>query len=155
MSARRPVQPAASAVVAAAALLLLLAPSASQAQTNSEKKEVTIVARVCPSYDSIRGNRARNNIMESLKELGPDTLYGPGEALTADKEAAPPQDACQPITSWRFTLGTGYQSKAVVAPGAHSRRSRTRSAPRSSRRTRPLFSTIRASSSATRRSRAP
>jgi hypothetical protein len=116
MSARRPVQRAARAVVAAAALLLLLAPSASHAQTNGEKMEVTIVARVCPSYDSIRGNRARNNIMESLKDLGPDTLYGPGEALTAAKEAADPQNACEPITNWRFTLGTGYQSKAVVGP---------------------------------------
>jgi hypothetical protein len=54
--------------------------------------------------------------MESLKDLGPDTLYTSGEAITAQKEAEFPQSQCTPITDWRFTLGRGYQSKAVIGP---------------------------------------
>jgi uncharacterized repeat protein (TIGR01451 family) len=103
------------AMAATAATLVLAAPgpSASAAET---AKLVTIAARSCPSYDVIRGNRARNNIMESLKDLGPDTNYQSGEAITAEKEDADPQDACSPITGWRFTLGKGYQTRAVVGP---------------------------------------
>ncbi len=97
------------------ALLLVLAlPSPAPAAIRESTKLVTVVARECPSYDSIFANRARNNIQESLKDLGPDTEYSAGEALTAEKEARPPQDACAPITNWRFTLGTGYQSRAVT-----------------------------------------
>jgi hypothetical protein len=103
------------AFVAVAGVLLVAAPGAS-AQTPQTTKLVTIAARECPSYVVIRGNRARNNIMESLKDLGPDTNYVAGEALTVEKEDAPPQNACKPITGWKFTLGTGYQSRAVTGP---------------------------------------
>jgi hypothetical protein len=99
---------------AVAGALLFAAPSAS-AQGQSTKL-VTIAARECPSYTVIRGNRARNNIMESLKDLGPDTNYVDGEALTVAKEDAPPQNACKPLPDWRFTLGKGYQTRAVSGP---------------------------------------
>ena len=39
---------------------------------------VTIAARQCPTYEDITANRARNNIQESLKDLGPDTPYAAG-----------------------------------------------------------------------------
>ena len=36
---------------------------------------VTMAARVCPTYTDVFANRARNNIMESLQDLGPDSPY--------------------------------------------------------------------------------
>jgi hypothetical protein len=117
MSARRPVQCAARAMALVVAVLVLLVPSVAQAkQIETGKLQVTIAARECPSYDVIFANRARNNIQESLKDLGPNTLYEAGEALTNEKETEPPQDACKPITDWQFTLGTGIESRAVVGP---------------------------------------
>jgi uncharacterized repeat protein (TIGR01451 family) len=115
VSCHRPVQWAARAILLVLALLIVVAPA--QAGTiKTDTKLVTIAARSCPEYTDIFANRARNNIMESLKDLGPDTNYGEGEALTNEKETAPPQDACEPITNWRFTLGKGYQSRAVSGP---------------------------------------
>jgi hypothetical protein len=105
------------AVASAVAALVLAAPGAASARTiRTDTKLVTIAARSCTDYTSIFANRARNNIMESLKDLGPDTAYAAGEALTNEKETNPPQDACDPIADWRFTLGTGYQSRAVTGP---------------------------------------
>jgi hypothetical protein len=77
---------------------------------------VTYVARSCPSYDAIYANRARNDIQESLKDLGPDSPYPSDKPFLVepDIESMPPQDRCSPIPDWQFTLGTGYQSRAVV-----------------------------------------
>ena len=97
-------------------MVLVAAPSAADAQIRTNEKLVTIAARECPTYESIRANRARNNIQESLKDLGPDTNYAAGEPLTAEREALPPQSACTPITNWRFTLGENYKSRAVTGP---------------------------------------
>ncbi len=102
-----------AALIVVAGALLCVGPTTS---ARADTKLVTIAARSCPAYTDIRGNRARNNIMESLKDLGPDTNYAAGEALTVEKENAPPQNACTPITGWKFTLGTGYQSRAVTGP---------------------------------------
>ncbi len=78
---------------------------------------VTFVARSCPAYTDIFANRARNNILESLKDLGPDTQYGDsGRLVNPTDEELPPQDVCTPITGWEFTLGHGYESRAVTGP---------------------------------------
>ena len=66
---------------------------------------VTIVARQCPEYTDITANRARNDIQESLKDLGPDTPYTAGEPIDPDIEADS-QPNCTPLPNWRFTLGT-------------------------------------------------
>ena len=43
---------------------------------------VTFVARSCPSYSDVFANRARNDIQESLVDLGPDSPYNSnGESL--------------------------------------------------------------------------
>ena len=76
---------------------------------------VTFVARACPSYADIFANRARNDILESLMDLGPDTQYGTsGRMINPVDEAKPPQNLCTPLVGWQFTLGTGYQSHAVT-----------------------------------------
>jgi hypothetical protein len=71
---------------------------------------VTIAARVCPTYEDITANRARNNIQESLRDLGPDTPYTDGQVVDADVEQAV-QPNCTPLPNWTFTLGN------AIAPG--------------------------------------
>ncbi len=101
--------------VAVTSLLLLCAGQASAA--NSGGYLVTYVARDCPSFADIFANRARNDIMESLVDLGPNTQYTSGDFLVNPfSEALPPQTVCKPISNWRFTLGTGYESRAVSGP---------------------------------------
>jgi uncharacterized repeat protein (TIGR01451 family) len=70
---------------------------------------------VCDRYTDVTANRARNDVQESLEDLGPDTLYSAGEAVSAEKEAAG-QPACRPLTNWRFTLGPNYETRAVIGP---------------------------------------
>ncbi len=80
---------------------------------------VTFVARWCPAYTDIYANRQRNDIVESLKDLGPDTQYDESGVLVNPLyEDLPPQTNCHPIPSsfaagWNFTLGSGYESRAV------------------------------------------
>jgi uncharacterized repeat protein (TIGR01451 family) len=74
-----------------------------------------LVARECPTYQDIRANLARNNIMESLQDLGGDTLYTSGEPINPIKESEG-QPNCKPITGWQFTLGSGIQEKASKGP---------------------------------------
>jgi uncharacterized repeat protein (TIGR01451 family) len=76
---------------------------------------VTIAARQCPSYDAIRANRARNNIQESLRDLGADTPYAAGQQISPAIEDAT-QPTCTPITGWRFTLGKGIAASPVIGP---------------------------------------
>ena len=51
-------------------------PARAQDVQGGQQRYVTIAARSCPAYTDITANRARNNIMESLKDLGADTPYG-------------------------------------------------------------------------------
>jgi uncharacterized repeat protein (TIGR01451 family) len=74
-----------------------------------------VAARECPTYTDIRANLARNNIMESLQDLGGDTLYQSGEPINPIKEVEG-QPNCKPITGWQFTLGSGIQEKASKGP---------------------------------------
>ena len=78
---------------------------------------VTFAARSCPTYSDVDANKARNDIQESLDDLGPDSPYNASGGLVdpAVEEAAP-QDACSPLPNWTFTLGHGYQSLAVSGP---------------------------------------
>ena len=100
----------------AASLAAVLAPSARAQNVQGEQQRyVTIAARSCPTYADITANRARNNIMESLQNLGADTPYGVnGVPLLVDPVIeASVQPNCTPIANWQFTLGTGIESRAV------------------------------------------
>jgi hypothetical protein len=78
---------------------------------------VTYVVRSCTSYEAILANKARNNIQESLRDLGPDFVspgaYTDTTALVSAQveDNAPTQDAgCSPFPEpWRFTLGQGLR----------------------------------------------
>jgi choice-of-anchor A domain-containing protein/uncharacterized repeat protein (TIGR01451 family) len=76
---------------------------------------LTLVARVCPSYSDVTANLARNDIQESLADLGADTRYDPGQPIDPTVEHTY-QPNCRPLPGWRFTLGTGYQTRAVSGP---------------------------------------
>jgi uncharacterized repeat protein (TIGR01451 family) len=79
---------------------------------------VTFVARSCPSYSDIFANKARNNIQESLVDLGPDSPYNsdPGSLVDPSVEGRSPQDACTPLPNWKFTLGHNFQAGASIGP---------------------------------------
>ena len=49
---------------------------------------VTIAARTCPTYTDITANRARNDIQESLENLGADTPYTAGQPISPAIEDA-------------------------------------------------------------------
>jgi hypothetical protein len=102
--------------VVAAVLLACCPPVGAQVQGDqSADRWVTIAARECDSYEDIRANLARNDIMESLEDLGGDSLYESGEPIDPRTELAG-QPTCRPITGWRFTFGAGIRSRAVSGP---------------------------------------
>ena len=96
-------------------VVLVAALAGAQPASASDIRSVTFAARYCPTYDAINANEARNNIQESLKPLGADTPYGPNDAMDPVTEATH-QPLCHPLAGWKFTLGTGYQSRAVPGP---------------------------------------
>ena len=82
------------------AVLAVVSPPA-QAQTGYT---MTLVARECATYPSIMANRARNNIQESLEDLGKDSVYADGQPISPAVESA--NNNCVPMTvPWTFTLG--------------------------------------------------
>ena len=109
------------AVVSLGLFLIPTAPPSGAANPTGTGYFMTLAARSCPTYPDVRANRARNNIQESLADLGPDTNYVAGESVSVAKESAPPQDACTPITNWQFTTGTGIQGGVTGPWGSLSR----------------------------------
>jgi hypothetical protein len=96
-------------------VVLVAALAGASPASASHIRYVTFAARYCPTYDAINANEARNNIQESLKPLGADTPYGPNDAMDPVVEERN-QPLCRPLEGWKFTLGTGYQSRAVPGP---------------------------------------
>jgi uncharacterized repeat protein (TIGR01451 family) len=96
---------------------LLAASPAFAQQPNGKGTDlfVTIAARECSSYDDIMANRARNDIQESLRDLGKNTVYKAGQPIDPGVEATNDPN-CTPLPGWRFTLGTGYRTRAVSGP---------------------------------------
>ncbi|WP_372350537.1 hypothetical protein [Streptomyces sp. KL116D] len=74
---------------------------------------VTFVARSCPQYSDVMANKARNNIQESLRDLGPDSNYASNETVSAAKEAAgTPLPPCEALPGWTFSTGRGISNKS-------------------------------------------
>jgi hypothetical protein len=71
---------------------------------------VTFVARECPSYTDIMANLARNNIQESLQDLGKNSVYSSGQPISPSIET-PNQPDCTPLNGWKFTFGSGIAGK--------------------------------------------
>jgi uncharacterized repeat protein (TIGR01451 family) len=101
------------------ALGMAAAPASAQQPPNPDGDGtdhfVTIAARVCDEYTDITANKARNNIQESLKDLGPDTNYHAGETVNPTREEQGQPD-CRPLPGWQFTLGTAIAAAPVQGP---------------------------------------
>ena len=89
----------------------LASTGAAQPATNTNGTvdySVTMAARYCPTYSDVFANRARNNIMESLQDLGPDSQYTNFVAVDPSVEdGMAPQTACKPLPNWTFAFGNG------------------------------------------------
>jgi hypothetical protein len=104
-----------------AALVALPAQSAAQglpqATDDNIVYSVTIAARGCSEYTDIMANKARNNIMESLRDLGKDSVYNDGQphaGQAVDPSIEEPNNpACHPLNNWQFTLGNGIDGTKV------------------------------------------
>ena len=76
---------------------------------------VTIAARECSSYTDIMANRERSDFQESLRRLGKRSVYRAGQPVDPDVEATNDPN-CRPLPGWRFTLGRGFEGRAVSGP---------------------------------------
>ena len=77
------------------------APAAAQGTGYS----VTFAARECNSYSDIFANRFRDDLMQTLQNVGPDSPYGPSDLVNPNFEDLSPQSNCTPLTGWEFTMG--------------------------------------------------
>ncbi len=106
-----------AAVVTAGIVIGALAVGPGAAWAKGSGYYVTFVARSCPSYQDVFANKARNDIQESLDDLGPDSPYNDTVGLVDPAvESRAPEDACSPLPQWQFTLGHGYLTRAVTGP---------------------------------------
>lgn len=74
-----------AAVAVACAILLGVAVSSAAAQGTGYS--VTFVARQCRSYQDIFANRFRDNLMQTLQNVGPNSPYGPDDLVDANVES--------------------------------------------------------------------
>ncbi len=82
---------------------------------------LTLVARECDNYSDISANRSRNNLQETLQDLGVDSTYSStmsNNPVAPWREGNPSAqvDNCRPIDDWTFTLGTGITGGTAAAP---------------------------------------
>ena len=85
---------------------------------------ITYAARSCDKYTDVMANQARNNLMETLKDVGANTLYATrGNVVRPDVEDDPAsgQSACQPLLDWSFASGFVTDGKDTGTYGSLSR----------------------------------
>jgi hypothetical protein len=88
--------------------------------------KVTLAARVCPNYSDIMANKSRNNIMESLQNVGVNSLYSTAPNTGAVRPEVEDlvtsgQSACDPLTGWAFGMAQGTGGKDSGAYGSLSK----------------------------------
>ena len=77
---------------------------------------VTFAARQCTSYGDIFANRFRDDLMQTLQNVGPDSPYGPIDLVQPSFEDRSPQSNCTPLTGWEFTMGTQPDLAPLAGP---------------------------------------
>ena len=77
---------------------------------------VTFAARQCASYSDIFANRFRDDLMQTLQNVGPDSPYGDTDLVNPTFEDQPPQTRCTPLTGWEFTMGRQPDLAPLVGP---------------------------------------
>jgi hypothetical protein len=102
--------PGGLATIAVVAGLWVAEPGAALAQGSGYY--VTLVARPCPSCSDAFASKARNDIHESLVDLGPDSPYDENSAAMVSPlfESQSPQDACTPLVNWLIDRGYAQPS---------------------------------------------
>ncbi|MGV1035401.1 MAG: prealbumin-like fold domain-containing protein [Candidatus Nanopelagicales bacterium] len=116
---------AAVALVAVAVGSVATAAPASAAPTDPTDYSVTLVARYCSdtsgsttTWPNVRANRARNNIQETLKNLGPDTNYSndmiPPVNPDNEEAAISGQLPCTPFVGMPLTFGSQIDGKSPL-----------------------------------------
>lgn len=71
---------------------------------------LTLAARECDEYEDIFANRGRNNIQETLLDLGADSQYNSGmnpDVQPSMEEQGRQLTNCRPLEGWKFTTGSG------------------------------------------------
>ena len=106
LSGQAPVGATASFDLSRAAL------ASAQPLEGSDVYTVTLAARVCPTYPDVMANRGRNNLQESLEDLGKDSVYRSGQPVDPSIEG-PNDPNCRPLDGWRFTLGNSPNGPKV------------------------------------------
>jgi uncharacterized repeat protein (TIGR01451 family) len=108
------------------AVLIALGPGSAVAQGPESGYYVTFAARWCPNYTDVYANRERNNIVESLEDLGGNSPYGPTwnllpgvnqilpEVEDHGTQTLAPEGVCEPLPDWTFTLGEGKLARSVT-----------------------------------------
>ncbi len=82
--------------------------------------KMTLAARSCGEYSDVMANLARNDIQESLRDLGKDTVYSSGQPISPTIEG-PNHPQCAPLPGWRFTFGDGIAGADAGSWGSLSR----------------------------------
>ncbi|MFI5906625.1 hypothetical protein [Dactylosporangium sp. NPDC051541] len=76
--------------------------------------QVTFVARACDSYQSVMGNRVRDDSAENAAPLGHDSGYNDGNEVDPQVEAANSSN-CAPLNGWQFSLGPNREKKGPLS----------------------------------------
>jgi hypothetical protein len=114
---------AASTLVAVSAGLTVLSAGTPAAAREGEQPasvsaslhyQVTFVARACDRYQSVMGNRVRDDHAESAAPTGRDSAYSEGDAVDPAVEAAN-SAGCAPLNGWQFSLGGGREKKGALS----------------------------------------
>ena len=110
------------ATLVAAACSVVVSTGGTAGAASTDSYQVTLVARQCPTYTDIMANLARNNIQESLQDLGKNSAYLPGQPISPSIET-PNDPNCTPMPGWKFTFGNGIAGKVsnlstVSGPGS-------------------------------------
>ena len=105
------------ACLALAVVAAVTGASASVASAATWK--MTLVARSCPAYTDVMANLARNDIQESLRDLGKDTVYSSGQPISPTIET-PNHPKCAPLPAGGSPSATA-STAPTPAPSAASR----------------------------------
>ena len=90
--------------------------AATSAAAEGTGYSVTFAARECHSYSDIFANRFRDNLMQTLQNVGPDSPYGPNDLVNPSFEDRSPQTNCTPLTGWEFTMGKQPDLAPLTGP---------------------------------------
>ncbi|GAA2367622.1 prealbumin-like fold domain-containing protein [Dactylosporangium salmoneum] len=76
--------------------------------------QITFVARACQNYQSVMGNRVRDDHAENAAPVGIDSAYRDGEEVDPAVEAAN-SSGCAALNGWQFALGSGQEKKGALS----------------------------------------